>query len=66
MELRERRGGENLLQVEKILKKQQAKEEKRLQREEERLRANTSVFDIINHKLSGKFHSNSIYLSIMI
>ncbi|KAF2351551.1 Zinc finger CCCH-type [Trinorchestia longiramus] len=53
MELRERSGGEDVLQVEKRLKKEQLKEEKRIKREEERIAANTSVFDIINNQLAG-------------
>ncbi|KAA0203430.1 hypothetical protein HAZT_HAZT009646 [Hyalella azteca] len=53
MELREKSGGEDLLQVEKRLKKDQLREEKRIKREEERISANTSVFDIINNQLAG-------------
>lgn len=54
MELREKSGGQDLLQVEKRLKKEQAQQEQRQQRQEERLAAQTSVFDIINNRLAGK------------
>ena len=54
MELREASGGEDLLQVEKRLKKEQKKHEAMQKRNEENIRNNTSVFDVINNKLTGK------------
>ncbi|XP_068208151.1 zinc finger CCCH-type with G patch domain-containing protein-like isoform X1 [Palaemon carinicauda] len=54
MELREASNGEELLQVEKRLEREKRKEEMKSAQVAERLRKRTSVFDIINKKLSGK------------
>jgi hypothetical protein len=47
-------GGGDALTVEKTLKRQQAREEKREVKRAEREKGNTSVFDFINNKLGGK------------
>ena len=53
MELRERAGGGDILSVEKTLRRQQAKEEKRtaarMEREKERQKRQNRTFDFINH-----------------
>lgn len=54
MELREASNGEELLQVEKRLDREKRKEEAKSAQVAERLRKQTSVFDIINKKLGGK------------
>ncbi|XP_064078252.1 zinc finger CCCH-type with G patch domain-containing protein-like [Macrobrachium nipponense] len=58
MELREASNGEELLQVEKRLEREKRKEEAKSAQAAERLRKSTSVFDIINKKLSGKATGN--------
>lgn len=63
MELREASNGEELLEVEKRLDREKRKEEAKSAQVAERLRKQTSVFDIINKKLGGKgnvmcFHVN--------
>lgn len=57
MELREASNGEELLEVEKRLEREQKKEEAKSAQAAERLRKQTSVFDIINKKLGGKDQS---------
>ncbi|XP_047473269.1 zinc finger CCCH-type with G patch domain-containing protein-like [Penaeus chinensis] len=54
MELREASNGEEMLQVEKRLDRQRRIEEAKSVQAAERLRARTSVFDIINKKLGSK------------
>lgn len=54
MELKEAGNGENPIEVEKRLKRQQIKEEAKQKRAEELFKERTSVFEIINKKLSGK------------
>lgn len=54
MELREASNGEELLEVEKRLDREKRKEEAKSAQVAERLRKQTSVFDIINKKLGGK------------
>ena len=54
MNLREKAGGGDAMSVEKTLKRQQAREEKKAARRLEAERKNISVFDFINHKLGGK------------
>ena len=54
MNLREKAGGGDVLTVEKTLKRQQAREEKKAVRRLEAEKGKTSVFDFINNKLGGK------------
>ncbi|XP_076059089.1 zinc finger CCCH-type with G patch domain-containing protein-like [Oratosquilla oratoria] len=54
MELKDAANGEDLFQVEKRLKREQKLAEDKEKRHTERLKNNTSVFDIINNKLAGK------------
>lgn len=58
MELREASNGEELLEVEKRLDREKRKEEAKSAQVAERLRKQTSVFDIINKKLGGKGHTS--------
>lgn len=61
MELREASNGEELLEVEKRLDREKRKEEAKSAQVAERLRKQTSVFDIINKKLGGK--GNALWLN---
>lgn len=54
MNLREKAGGGDAMSVEKTLKRQQAREEKKAARRLAAEKNTTSVFDFINHKLGGK------------
>ena len=54
MNLREKSGGGDALSVEKTLKRQQAKEEKKAAKRYDAEKGKTSVFDFINHTLGGK------------
>lgn len=54
MNLREKAGGGDALTVEKTLKRQQAREEKKTAKRMEAEKGKTSVFDFINNKLGGK------------
>jgi len=55
MNLREKAGGGDAMSVEKSLKRQQAREEKKAARRlEAKANGTTSVFDFINNKLGGK------------
>ena len=54
MNLREKAGGGDALSVEKTLKRQQVREEKKAAKRYEAEKGKTSVFDFINHTLGGK------------